>query len=123
MDIEKMEPEMLLESDRNKGLTQPGLAQGLTYVDCNGNIRRKYETLETITSTTAKQLKDELDEVQAPEVKDEVVKTSVEPVAEDTSYEEPKDPVEKPVVKEEPKPVAKKAAPKKAPVKKAPVKK
>jgi hypothetical protein len=120
-----MEPEMVLNSDRPKGINQPGVTQGVTYVDCNGNTRHKYETLETITSTTAAELKGETYEVQAPEVKDEVVEETVEPVKEAPTTEVPADIVEKPVVEEPatkpkvtPKPKAKaapKAKPKTAP--------
>ncbi len=120
--MEVMEPELMLESDKTKGINQPGLTQGVTYTDCNGNIRHKYETLEVLSNrSTTKKV--ESDEKDTPKVEDKAVEKPIEPVAETPTATEPEDTVEVDSVVEEVKPEPKpKVAPKPA-VKKAVAKK
>ena len=130
-EMEIMEPEMMTESDKTKGINQPGLTQGVTYVDCNGNTRHKYETLEVLSNRGTTNTV-ESDEKVKNEVEVENIKEPIETVTEITKPSEPKDTVdvddvvvEEKVteVKPEPKPKATpkpkpKATPKKTPVKK-----
>lgn len=51
-----MEPTIVTETDKEKGINQPGVTQGMTYTDSNGNIRHKYETLSTLSPQTIENL-------------------------------------------------------------------
>lgn len=103
-----LETELVLESDKDRGIHQPGIVQGMEYVDSNGNTRMKYETLHTYSSNTIKEMKEaaEKQEQETPKVEPKVEK---EPVVKETKVE-PK--VEKAAVVE-PEPVEEKPAPKK----------
>lgn len=136
--MEVMKPEMMLESDKSKGINQPGLTQGVTYVDCNGNTRHKYETLEVLSNRGITK-KVEADEKDAEDIKDETVEKLLETSTETPTPEESEDIVaadvveakeeveeEKPEVKPIPKTTAKTTAAKtttKSTVKKAAPKK
>ena len=124
IEMEVMEPEMMTESDKTKGINQPGLTQGVTYVDCNGNTRHKYETLEVLSNRgTTKKV--EADEKDTQKVEDKAIEKPLEPVAETPTPSEPEDivatdsvvkveKVEEVKPKATPKPVAKKPVAKKA---------
>ena len=103
-----LETELVLESDKDRGIHQPGIVQGMEYVDSNGNTRMKYETLHTYSSNTIKEMKEAADkkEQETPKAEPKVEK---EPVVKETKVE-PK--VEKAAVVE-PEPVEEKPAPKK----------
>ena len=68
-----LETELVLESDKDRGIHQPGIVQGMEYVDSNGNTRMKYETLHTYSSNTIKEMKEaakNLDFERAMELRD-----------------------------------------------------
>ena len=46
-----MEPTIATEPDKEKGINQPGVTQGMTYTDSNGNIRHKYEVVKTLSNS------------------------------------------------------------------------
>ena len=106
-----LETELVLESDKDRGIHQPGIVQGMEYVDSNGNTRMKYETLHTYSSNTIKEMKAAANKQETPKA---------EPMAEQKSEVEPevKEIIIEPKVENEPevveeKPVDKKPAPKK----------
>lgn len=51
-----MEPTIAVEVDKEKGINQPGVTQGMTYTDSNGNVRHKYETLSSLSPQTIESL-------------------------------------------------------------------
>lgn len=103
-----LETELVLDADKDRGIHQPGIVQGMEYVDSNGNTRMKYETLHTYSSNTIKEMKEAAE-------KEEKVKAKVEPkVEKEPEVKEVK--VEPKVEKEpvvEPEEVKEKPAPKK----------
>ena len=108
-----LETELVLESDKDRGIHQPGIVQGMEYVDSNGNTRMKYETLHTYSSNTIKEMKEAADKKEQESLKAE---PKVEQKSEDVP--EVKEDVIEPEVEKEPevveeKPVDKKPAPKK----------
>ena len=66
-----LETELVLESDKDRGIHQPGIVQGMEYVDSNGNTRMKYETLHTYSSNTIKEMKAAAEEKTELEVEPE----------------------------------------------------
>ena len=106
-----LETELVLESDKDRGIHQPGIVQGMEYVDSNGNTRMKYETLHTYSSNTIKEMKAAAEKEEKTKVEPKVEK---EPEIEPEEIEEVK--VEPKVEKEpeiEPEEVKEKPAPKK----------
>ena len=51
-----MEPTIAVEVDKEKGINQPGVTQGMTYTDSNGKVRHKYETLSSLSPQTIESL-------------------------------------------------------------------
>lgn len=51
-----MEPTIATDVDKEKGINQPGVTQGMTYTDSNGNLRHKYETLSSLSPQTIESL-------------------------------------------------------------------
>lgn len=51
-EVVEMVTEIVTEVDKEKGINQPGLTRGHSYVDSNGNVRHKFETLSTLSSNT-----------------------------------------------------------------------
>lgn len=103
---EVMEPELILAADKSKGINQPGLTQGVTYVDCNGNTRHKYETLEVLSnrSTTKAEADEKIETNEQKEPETSQIDTSKESNDTSTTTEEiskSADTVEKPVDKVE----------------------
>lgn len=86
---DELETELVLEADKDRGIHQPGIVQGMEYVDSNGNTRMKYETLHTYSSNTIKEMK-------AAAEKEE---TKVEPKVEKELVDEPEEVKEKPAPK------------------------
>ena len=103
-----LETELVLESDKDRGIHQPGIVQGMEYVDSNGNTRMKYETLHTYSSNTIREMKE-----AAGKKEQETLK--VEPKVEQKSEDVPevKEDVIEPKVQKEPEVVTEKPAPKK----------
>lgn len=103
-----LETELVLESDKDRGIHQPGIVQGMEYVDSNGNTRMKYETLHTYSSNTIKEMKEAADKKEQESVKVNPKveqKLEVVPEAEEVVIE--------PKVETEPEEVKEKPAPKK----------
>lgn len=103
---EVMEPELILAADKSKGINQPGLTQGVSYVDCNGNTRHKYETLEVLSnrSTTKVEADEKIKTSEQKEPETSQIDTSKESNDTSTTTEEiskSPDNVEKPVDKVE----------------------
>lgn len=100
-----LETELVLESDKDRGIHQPGIVQGMEYVDSNGNTRMKYETLHTYSSNTIKEMKAAADKQEQetpkvepkveqksedmPEVKEDVIEPTVEKEPEEVVTEKP----------------------------------
>lgn len=108
-----LETALVLESDKDRGIHQPGIVQGMEYVDSNGNTRMKYETLHTYSSNTIREMKEAADKKEQETLKVEPKaeqKLEVAPEVEEIIIE-PKVEKETDVVEE--KPAAKKPAPKK----------
>ena len=101
-----LETELVLESDKDRGIHQPGIVQGIEYVDSNGNTRVKYETLHTYSSNTIKEMKAAADKKEQETLKVEPkVEQKLEVVPEVTEVIiEPKVEKEPEVVKEKPAP-------------------
>ena len=101
-----LETELVLESDKDRGIHQPGIVQGMEYVDSNGNTRVKYETLHTYSSNTIKEMKAAADKQETPKAEPKVEqKLEVAPEVEEIIIE--------PKVEKEPEVVTEKPAPKK----------
>lgn len=103
-----LETELVLESDKDRGIHQPGIVQGMEYVDSNGNTRMKYETLHTYSSNTIKEMKEAANKKEQETPKDE---PKVEQKSEDVP--EVKEDVIEPTVEKEPEVVKEKPTPKK----------
>lgn len=103
-----LETELVLESDKDRGIHQPGIVQGMEYVDSNGNTRMKYETLHTYSSNTIKEMKEAADKKEQESLK---VKPKVEQKLE--VVPEVKEVIIEPKVETEPEAVTEKPAPKK----------
>ena len=103
-----LETELVLESDKDRGIHQPGIVQGMEYVDSNGNTRMKYETLHTYSSNTIREMKEAADKKEQETLK-------VEPKVEQKLEVAPevKEDVIEPTVEKEPEVVKEKPAPKK----------
>ena len=54
--IDYMEPTAVAETDKERGINQPGISQGISYTDSNGNKRHKFETLSTLKPETIRNL-------------------------------------------------------------------
>ena len=54
--IDYMEPTAVDETDKERGINQPGISQGISYTDSNGNKRHKFETLSTLKPETIRNL-------------------------------------------------------------------
>lgn len=103
-----LETELVLESDKDRGIHQPGIVQGMEYVDSNGNTRMKYETLHTYSSNTIREMKEAADKKEQETLKVEPKveqKLEVAPEVEEIIIE--------PKVEKEPEVVTEKPAPKK----------
>jgi hypothetical protein len=103
-----LETELVLESDKDRGIHQPGIVQGMEYVDSNGNTRMKYETLHTYSSNTIKEMKEAADKKEQESLK---VKQKAEQKSE--VVPEVKEVIIEPKVETEPEVVKEKPAPKK----------
>lgn len=103
-----LETELVLESDKDRGIHQPGIVQGMEYVDSNGNTRMKYETLHTYSSNTIREMKEAADKKEQETLK---VEPKVEPKLE--VVPEVKEVIIEPKVQTEPEVVIEKPAPKK----------
>lgn len=112
---DELETELILDADKDRGIHQPGIVQGMEYVDSNGNTRMKYETLHTYSSNTIKEMKAaaEAEEKEKTKVEKKVEKEP-EPKPEVKEVKVEPDPVVEPEVKEKPAPKKRATKPKAA---------
>lgn len=101
---DELETELVLEADKDRGIHQPGIVQGMEYVDSNGNTRMKYETLHTYSSNTIKEMKAAAEKEETKvkpkvEKEPEVKEVKVEPIVEKELVVEPEEVKEKPAPK------------------------
>lgn len=101
---DELETELVLEADKDRGIHQPGIVQGMEYVDSNGNTRMKYETLHTYSSNTIKEMKAAAEKEETKvepkvEKEPEVKEVKVEPIVEKELVDEPEEVKEKPAPK------------------------
>lgn len=134
INVDIVEEHLVLDTDKEKGIHQPGIMKGTTYVDCNGNTRHKYETLHAYTSNTISELKEgnvdekskekNVENETSAQVSDSDKEPSAPEAPTDIVNQEAKDEVVvNPVIKEKPAPVSKPAAKTTAPKKRTPAKK
>ena len=57
--ISTIDSELVTAPDKEKGINQPGITEGRTYKDSNGNIRHKYETLVSLSPSTIASMKED----------------------------------------------------------------
>lgn len=72
--IDYMEPTAVAETDKERGINQPGISQGISYTDSNGNKRHKFETLSTLKPETIRNLMPNSDEGTKNEKVEETTK-------------------------------------------------
>ena len=84
--IDYMEPTAVAETDKERGINQPGISQGISYTDSNGNKRHKFETLSTLKPETIRNLMPNSDEG----AKNEKVKETTKQKENDTVNEKSK---------------------------------
>lgn len=55
--INKLDKEMLLDAEKEKGINQGGITSGISYEDAAGNIRHKYETNKAFSTASIEKIR------------------------------------------------------------------